>query len=359
MQFSKDVNDAGTNGIFMRNEFGHFGDYLYIILGHDCNLRCKYCFMPKDSMKLDIYKIHKLLDIIAKERPHLSIRFYGGEPILYFDKIQNIITYTKEIGLASDFALPTNGTLLTEEIVDFIKAENISVMVSLDGNKETNDTMRVFSNRHGTYDFIEKKIRLLETKNINYQIAVTLDKHNINNLFSDIEYILNRFGVKPVNLNYPYDLKNRDIGQLTNIIMDLNRKLMEKYRLVTGEFYDNFIKPVFEGKTSLYCGGFEGQIVMHPNNHLSPCIALSDPPYAISIEDVDSLKTLYLSSAFSDWRSRITKYTNGVCMNCSSLNICGLGCPYTSVLSGHQDAPDALMCNLTRRIMKEIGRRNG
>lgn len=359
MQFGKDVNDVTMNGIPIRNEFNHFGDYLYVILGHDCNLRCKYCFMPKDITELDIHKIHKLLDIIAKEKSYLSIRFYGGEPILHFDKIKNIVGYAKEIGMVTDFALATNGTLLTEKIADFIKAENISVMVSLDGNKETNDTMRVFSNGHGTYDFIERKIRLLEVKGINYQIAVTLDKHNVHNLLPTVEYILNNFRVKTVNLNYPYNLNNMDLKQLINAIMDVNKKLIEKYRLLTGEFYDNFIKTIFEGRTSLYCGGFEGQIVMHPNNNLSPCIALSESPYAVPIEDIDSLKTLYLSSVFSEWRGLITKYTNGTCRGCSYLNICSLGCPYTSMLSGDPTSPDTLICHLTKRVMKETGGGNG
>lgn len=355
MQFYKDINNLTGNSIFKFNEFNHFGDYLYVILGHDCNLRCKYCFMPKDSTELDIHGIYKLLDLIVKEKHHLSIRFYGGEPILHFDKIKKIVAYTKEIGLDADFALATNGTLLTDKIVDFIKAENISVMVSLDGDKETNDTMRVFSNGHGSYDFIEPKIRLLEIKSVNYQIAVTLDEHNIHNLFHTIEYLLNHFRVKTVNLNYPYYLKNMNLKQLTDTIMDVNKKLIEKHRLVTGEFYDNFIKPIFEGRTSLYCGGFDGQIVIHPNGNISPCIALSEPPYAEPIGDVDSLKTLYLSPVFSDWMDLVTRYTKGSCMECSYLNICSLGCPYTSILSGKPASPDPLICHLTKRIMKETG----
>ncbi len=163
----------------------------------------------------------------------------------------------------------------------------------------------------------------------------------------------------PLNLNYPYNLNNMDLKQLIDTIMDVNKELVEKYKLLTGEFYDNFIKPIFEGRASLYCGGFEGQIVMHPNNNISPCIALSEPPYAVSIENVDSLKALYQSSVFLDWRNLVTKYKNGPCLNCSYLNVCSLGCPYTSILSGDRTSPDTLICHLTKRVMKETGRGNG
>lgn len=343
--------------IFKLSDFDHFGNYIYTVLGHDCNLRCKYCFIPKDNIRLDIKVAYKLLDIIAKERDSLSVRFYGGEPLLYFSKIRDIVNYVKKSGLDADFALPTNGTLLNKKIIDFIKSNNISVMVSLDGDKKTNDMMRVFPDGSGTYDVVRRGIKLLEKNGVDYQVAVTINKHNIPNLLHNIEYILNNFNIKKVNLNYPYCLKEKDINlkEVVNVIVDVNKKLIAKYRLATGDFYETFIKPIFSGKTSLHCGGFEGHIVLHPNGNLSPCLALSQQPYAIFIEKANSLKEIYLSKHFSNWRNLVIKYINGPCLKCPYWNICGFGCPYRSILLGDQDLPDPLMCNLTKRIMKEYG----
>ena len=110
---------------------------------------------------------------------------------------------------------------------------------------------------------------------------------------------------------------------------------------------------------SFYCGGVEGQIVMYPNNNIPTYRALPAPPYAVSIEGVDSLKTLHLSSLLLDWRNLVTKYKNGPSLNCSYLDVCSLGCLYTSILSRDSAGPVTLICHIFKRVMKETGRGNG
>lgn len=113
-----------------------------------CNLSCSYCpFANKtenvyqrnhSGKKMDWETAKKSIDLFEEcstEIDEVSITFYGGEPFLNFPLIQKVIDYSNKLftGKKVRYALTTNGTLLTDEIIDFIYKNNISVMFSIDG----------------------------------------------------------------------------------------------------------------------------------------------------------------------------------------------------------------------------------
>jgi uncharacterized protein len=144
---------------------------------NQCNLACTYCYeyspdriaqqegKPK-YMSADVAE--SAVDMLFKEageRPKVHVTFFGGETLLNFPVMRSTVEYaerkTAELGKQIDFSLTTNATLLTEEIVDFLSAHKVGVTVSIDGDQELNDKMRVFHDGRGSYSVIAPKIKEL------------------------------------------------------------------------------------------------------------------------------------------------------------------------------------------------------
>ncbi len=143
-----------------------------------CNLRCQYCVYSEEKnlgtrthsnkdmsyetakQAIDFYMEHSV-DCDEK-----GIGFYGGEPLLQFDLIKKIITYCNEVfrGHKIIYSITTNGTLLTDEIIDFLVKNQVYLTVSLDGPKDIHDKNRKFANGIGSYDMVTRNLERLKHK---------------------------------------------------------------------------------------------------------------------------------------------------------------------------------------------------
>ncbi|MEG1931062.1 MAG: thioether cross-link-forming SCIFF peptide maturase [Anaerovorax sp.] len=139
---------------------------LCLHMAHDCNLACKYCFAgegdyhsPKGLMSFQVGK--QALDFLiahSEGRHNLEVDFFGGEPLLNFQVIKDLVAYGREKEKRYDkkfrFTLTTNGVLLDDEVIAFANKEMSNVVLSLDGRKETNDRFRLTKNNQGSYHMI-------------------------------------------------------------------------------------------------------------------------------------------------------------------------------------------------------------
>ena len=144
----------------------------------NCNFRCKYCIYSEDtnkkqrshsqeSMSWDTAK--EAVDFLLMhsiDSKDINIGFYGGEPLLAFDLIKDVVAYAEKVfkGKKLTYNMTSNATLLDEEKIDFLIEHDISLMISLDGPKKINDLNRVYPDGSGTYDTIMKKIQLIYSK---------------------------------------------------------------------------------------------------------------------------------------------------------------------------------------------------
>ena len=146
-----------------------------------CNLRCGYCtysgqylYRRSHSPKNMSWGIaRKAVDYLlshSQDRKKISVGFYGGEPLLRFDLIQKTVQYiTKNAGgKRVRFNFTTNGTLITDAIIDFLAENDFHVVISLDGPKDVNDRFRRFRNGHGSYDTIMNNLERILARNESY-----------------------------------------------------------------------------------------------------------------------------------------------------------------------------------------------
>lgn len=175
--------------------------YVMLNLTDNCNLACIYCFVQQKPhyMTLDIAK--KSVDFIInnynikKEKNILrynekkTLVFFGGEPTLMFDQIIiPLIHYIEEVDNLNEFMLhiTTNGTLLNEERIKFLAKYNIIPLLSIDGDRETQEYNRPCKNcKESSFDLVKKNIPILLKYFPNTTFRSTVYKDTINNLYNN------------------------------------------------------------------------------------------------------------------------------------------------------------------------------
>ena len=175
---------------------------IFIMLGPKCNLNCKYCAQHDldyiDPSKVDL-KVKEFLEKHSKRNDRkLAIVFYGGEPLIYWDAIKDIVENT-EGNIA--YGMITNGKLLDEGKIEYINKHNMAVTISWDG---------INSEQVRGYDVIKENQLIL---NINFLgLSAVLSSYTYPLDFLNAAEIINRRYKK---------LHNHDIRLNIDTIMDL------------------------------------------------------------------------------------------------------------------------------------------
>ena len=165
---------------------------LCLHVAHTCNLNCAYCFASQGKyngeravMSFEVGK--QALDFLVEHsgrRHNLEVDFFGGEPLMNFQVVKDLVAYArsieKEAGKNFRFTLTTNGMLIDDEVIDFANREMSNVVLSLDGRKEVHDRYRVDYAGNGSWERIVPKFQKLvrERGGRNYYMRGTFTHHN-------------------------------------------------------------------------------------------------------------------------------------------------------------------------------------
>ena len=146
---------------------------LCLHIAHTCNLNCSYCFASQGKyhgeravMSFEVGK--QALDFLianSGSRRNLEVDFFGGEPLVNFQVVKDLVAYARSIekqhGKNFRFTLTTNGLLIDEDVIEFANRECHNVVLSLDGRKEIHDRFRVDYAGKGSWDRIVPKFQQL------------------------------------------------------------------------------------------------------------------------------------------------------------------------------------------------------
>ncbi len=176
---------------------------LCLHVAHTCNLNCAYCFASqgkyngeRDVMSLEVGK--RALDFLVENsgsRHNLEVDFFGGEPLMNFDVVKDLVAYARSIEKEHNknfrFTLTTNGVLVDDDVIDFANKECSNVVLSLDGRKEIHDRYRVDYAGNGSWEKIVPKFqKFVEARNgKNYYMRGTFTHANPDFL-KDIQQML-------------------------------------------------------------------------------------------------------------------------------------------------------------------------
>ena len=146
---------------------------LCLHVAHTCNLNCSYCFASQGKyhgeralMSLEVGK--RAIDFLIENsgtRHNLEVDFFGGEPLMNWDVVKQIVAYARSVEKQHNknfrFTLTTNGMLINDEVIEFANREMSNVVLSLDGRREVHDATRVDYAGRGSYDRIVPKFQKL------------------------------------------------------------------------------------------------------------------------------------------------------------------------------------------------------
>ncbi len=215
---------------------------LCLHIAHTCNLNCEYCFASQGKyhgeravMSFEVGK--RALDFLIENsgnRRNLEVDFFGGEPLMNFEVVKQLVEYArsieKEKGKNFRFTLTTNGLLIDDDVIDFANREMSNVVLSLDGRKEVHDKYRIDYSGKGSWDRIVPKFQKLVNARggKNYYMRGTFTHENPDFL-EDIKVMLD-LGFNELSME-PVVCESGDKSELTEqdlpIVLDQYEKLAE------------------------------------------------------------------------------------------------------------------------------------
>ncbi len=152
---------------------------LWLSITDSCNLRCKYCFVPKGNLKLNFDEVRPVIDFFMNAPgKQKRIDYYGGEPLINVELLEQSIPYAIELGksMGKDVRtyISTNATLYSPKMT-FLKECNVHMLISIDGNEESHNFNRMYGSGRGSWKDTVKGLRLMQQE---------LAPHNICALFT-------------------------------------------------------------------------------------------------------------------------------------------------------------------------------
>ena len=289
--FSEDKFKPSVDALAKRNTVVKA---LCLHVAHTCNLNCEYCFASQGKyhgeralMPFEVGK--RAIDFLIEnsgDRHHLEVDFFGGEPLMNFDVVKQIVAYARSIekqhGKLFRFTLTTNGMLIDDDVIDFANKEMDNVVLSLDGRKEINDYFRKTIGGVGSYDIIVPKFqKLVEARNGEKYYMRGTFTHNNPDFTKDIQTMLdlgfNELSMEPVVCppTDKYALDENDKGIIFKEYEKLADMMIERRKEGRPFTFYHYMLDL-EGGPCIYkrisgCGSGTEYMAVTPTGELYPC----------------------------------------------------------------------------------------
>ena len=342
---------------------------LCLHIAHDCNLACRYCFAgegeykgDRSLMSLEVGK--KALDFLVANsgnRRNLEVDFFGGEPLMNFDVVKELVAYGRELEKTHDkhfrFTLTTNGVLLRDDVIEFANKEMDNIVLSIDGRKEVHDHMRPFKNGKGSYDFILDKFKkVAESRNQQkYYVRGTFTHYNLDfvkDVLSLADEGFEQISVEPVvaGPEEPYAIREEDIPQICEGYDELAKEMLKRKKEGRGFNFFHYMIDLSGGpcvyKRLSGCGSGTEYLAVTPWGDLYPCHQfVGEEEFCLGNVD-DGIVNTEMRDTFK----LCNVYAKEECRNCFAKFYCSGGCA-ANAYHCHQDInkPYEIGCELQRK----------
>lgn len=321
------LNNLSTRYLKFKNQKSNL--YLTILPTERCNLVCSYCF-EKNKQQIDMQDMiqNDVIRFIQKyPSDTYSITWFGGEPLLRIDILENILSNLRTISNKRmiNHSLITNATLLNNRTFELFKKFPLSnIQIKLDGKRETHDSIRCFNNQTGTFDLIKNNIIEFSKRfpNTHISIRINISKSNSEefiDLYHEMNHLFQINGISNYNI-YPGFLKN--FGSNENDLIFFNN--LDKL-----QFYSNL------RKNGISYHGI-------PKNITKGCIASINSSLIIGAdgalykcwEHIGIMKNIIgnihdsdqINLAESSDKDLNLLFNSKECNNCAIMPICSFGC---------------------------------
>lgn len=323
---------------------------LVLNVTNQCNLACTYCYefgsdkiaTPQGKPKYMTLETAKAsIDFLLEssgDREVMHVTFFGGETLMNFRLLRDVVAYandrTAAMGRRITFSLTTNGTLLTDEIIDFLSDNAIGVTVSMDGPAEMQDKRRVYKSGKGSYAVIEPKLRALiarhKTRAISARVTLTDGVTDVIRIYRHLKDDIgfHEVGFAPVTASDGQDYSLGEGGMET---------VLAGFHALADEWVDHALRGEMHGFTNVSetigelisgtnkshpCGAGLGLLGVSPSGDLSPCHRFTDA----DTHTLGTLATGLDQGKREDFLSRGHVGAKYECTTCWARPLCAGGC---------------------------------
>ncbi len=317
-------------------------------LTSSCNMKCVYCYEGQNKKKDKMNKkvIDKALDLAIRHMnmindKYLWIVLHGGEPFMAFCEMKYLVSRAKTLAAEQQifisFSTTSNGTLLNDEMISFIKEEIDDFTISMDGNEDTQNYSRPFGDGKPSFEIVSNNVRKILEIRPDLRIRMTYNHQTVKNLFENVKYFMD-LGVHcivPVHDFYDRDFTDNDLQVLNREI----KKICKVYKQ-NKELLNNWkLKKLGD------CSGGITSMHIDPKGDIYPCmLAVGNCEFAIGnvCNGIDVKK-----------RDKILEYSRHTipeCKGCDLYKYCNeTRCKIINkVLNGDYLKPSPLACGVER-----------
>ena len=322
---------------------------LCLHIAHTCNLNCEYCFASQGKyhgdralMSLEVGK--RAIDFLVENsgtRTNLEVDFFGGEPLMNWDVVKDIVKYARSIEKEKNknfrFTLTTNGVLVDDDVIEFANKEMHNVVLSLDGRKKVHDHLRKTINGKGSYDTIVPKFQEFVKRrgDKGYYIRGTFTHNNVdftNDIFHMADLGFTELSMEPVVCapEDPYALTYDDLPVLFEQYEILAKEMLKREKEGKPITFYHYMIDLTSGpciyKRISGCGSGTEYMAVTPWGELFPCHQfVGDPKY--------SLGNIYegvTNKEAQDEFKLCNAYAKPECKDCWAKLYCSGGCAANS-----------------------------
>lgn len=343
---------------------------LVLHVTNSCNLSCSYCYHQGadhgavNQSPMDWSVAKKGIDFLFErsgEQDKVVLVFFGGEPLLNFPLIQRSIGYAnkkvEELGGTKQvsFALTTNGTLLNDEIIRVLFENQVSLTISIDGQREVHDQNRRYANGSPTYDSLLPRLRkLLGAKTAKPVVArVTLVK-GAKDINGTLDHLLGlgfaEVGLSPVTS--PHNLLHLDENELDGLLSAFGRLAENFYEAAREDRFLGFsnlidlLVSLHQGEYKTHpCGAGLSLFSLNTQGKLYVCQRLVDQDQFC----MGDLQRGFSQASLQSFRSKTSITHKQECQSCWVKGICAGGCYHEALeRQGNFEKPNRHYCKWIR-----------
>jgi uncharacterized protein len=341
---------------------------LCLHVAHDCNLRCPYCFgdtgeycgerglMTKEVGRAAI----DFMLANCAPRNLCEIDFFGGEPLLNFELIKELVAYAREEGAKYGkelmFTVTTNGVLLNEDVCSYLNANRIKVVLSIDGRKEVHDRMRFFPGGKGSYNHILPRLQAMAAARSEEDCVIrgTFTRHNTDFL-ADILHLVDQgftyLSLEPVVAKEAsYGLRESDLPVIFNEYERLAQTYIQRHREGNPFRFFHFDVYLNQGpclaKRIAGCGAGHEYFAVTPTGGIYPCHQFVGRKEFLLGDVWQGIRRTDICTDFQ----AAHVYNKEECCSCWARFFCSGGCNANNQLfTGDVCVPYKLGCELSKK----------
>ncbi len=340
-----------------------------LMVAQSCNLCCTYCYSDvgtynKYPALMSVEVARQAVDFLVDRSGGVEwckVTFFGGEPLLNFELIQEVVAYcdaiTRSGGANFFFTVTTNGTLLTDESLTFLCKHDIDIILSLDGPPEVHDAGRRFPDGRGSFDCVVEAARRIKGCGRPLRVRATLT-HSSPSLPHLIQFFEHEVGADDIVFSPVMDVSDSEASSLSRnglcnlLVQQVEIGEQNLWRFVEREAvpYNPLLVPLgrlHHRRGAVFaCDAGKGMSAVATDGDIYPChrfVGLE----AFVIGDVKTgIYPEKLAAFFNNFDDALKE-----CQLCWAYYLCAGGCPRRRALhDGTFAPPDRERCDYYRHF---------